>query len=144
TSGGQSAYETIRQLVLMQRFYAAKVETAVAEAIAHIRQVEANLLEHYGIQMQNLDILELGPGQFCGQMTYLSRHNRVVGIDRDIRLSRVRPTECWRMWRVNGPMRTCKTLGRKVLGFDRRYAKELSRQLGLVRLPDLDVRQGDG
>jgi SAM-dependent methyltransferase len=141
TSGGQSFRDIVRQLNSARRHFSAKIEARVTEAICEIQQVERRVVDAYGIQIQNLDVLELGPGQFPAQMTYLALHNRAIGADRDVIVQGFRPMQYVRMLRDNGPMRTAKTIGRKALGLDRRYRKELRRQLGVRRLPKLDIRR---
>lgn len=143
TSGGQTFRDIVRQATSVRRFYSTKIEGRVTEALTHIRQVECNVLDAYGVRLRDLDVLELGPGQFFGQMAYLALHNRVVGVDRDVVGSRFSPLIYVRMLSANGAVRTAKTLGRKILGFDRRYRKELCKKLGLTRLPKLDVRCAD-
>lgn len=144
TSGGQSFSDIIRQVTSARRFYSAKVESRVTEVLVHIKQVEWNVFENYGIRLRNLDVLELGPGQFPGQMAYLALHNRVIGADRDLVVHGFQPIQYARMLLGNGPMRTAKTIGRKALGFDRRYREELRRQLGVEQLPKLEIRRSEG
>jgi SAM-dependent methyltransferase len=144
TSGGQSFQDIVRQTISARRFYAQKIESQVTEALTHIEQVEQNVFEHYGIRLRNLDILELGPGQLFGQTAYLARHNRVTGVDRDLLVRGFNPLHYLKMLTINGPMRTSKTIGRKVLGFDRRYRKELCRRLGIARLPPFSIRHAGG
>ena len=78
--------------------------------------MEANVFEHYGIRLRDLEILELGPGQFFGQTAYLACYNRVTGVDRDLLARGLNPIDYVRMLTINGPMRTLKTAGRKILG----------------------------
>ena len=104
---------------------------------------EALVKQHLGLELRDLDILEIGPGQFQAQMRYLALKNRVVGIDRDVITQRVAPFAYLKMLRTNGLRRTAKTLGRKLLGVDRQFASELKRQMGLQRLPTPRVIQMD-
>jgi ubiquinone/menaquinone biosynthesis C-methylase UbiE len=143
TSGGQSLRDVIRQTVSVRRFYSKKIESRVTEALAHIQQVERNVLDIYGVRLRDLDILEIGPGQFWGQMAYLALHNRVTGADRDLIVQGLNPLGYLRMLLSNGPMRTAKTIGRKVLGFDRRYRQELCRVLRIRRMPPVSVHRAD-
>jgi SAM-dependent methyltransferase len=141
TSGGQSFRDIVRQLTSARRHYSANIEARVTESISEIKEIERHVVEAYGIRIRDLDVLEIGPGQFPGQMTYLALHNRAIGADRDVIVQGFRPMQYVRMLRDNGPMRTAKTIGRKALGLDRRYRKELRRQLGVRRLPKLDIRR---
>jgi SAM-dependent methyltransferase len=140
TSGGQSLGDIFRQIAALRRFYSAETESEVATLLFHMNQVESNVRENYGIELRNLDVLELGPGQLHGQMTYLALHNRVIGIDRDLIIEGLNPMQYITMVARNGPMRAVKTMGRKILGLDRRYRKALCDQLAVRTLPK-DVRQ---
>jgi SAM-dependent methyltransferase len=107
------------------------------------KRVESCVRERCGVELNGLDILEIGPGQFLAQMTYLSTRNRVVGIDLDVIVRGFHPLMYARMLRINGARRTAKTVGRKLLGIDRRFARELSRHLKVPRLPPVTVEQMD-
>jgi len=113
---------------------------ACVEDFLHVQSV---LSERLHFSLQNLDILEIGPGQFVSQMTCFSRCNRVVGIDLDVIVQGFAPRAYWQMLQVNGWRRTLKTIGRKVFGFDRAFARELRCQLGIMRLPRLQVLRMD-
>jgi SAM-dependent methyltransferase len=88
-------------------------------------------------------MLEVGPGQFLMQMTYFSARNRITGIDRDVVVRGFRPLAYAKMFSTNGSRRAIKTLGRKLLGVDRKYAAQLASQLNLARLPELKVEAMD-
>jgi hypothetical protein len=47
------------------------------------------------------------------------------------------------MLKQNGPARTVKTVGRKMLGLDNKAERELCRQLKVNRLPDVIYYQMD-
>jgi SAM-dependent methyltransferase len=142
-SDGQDLRDTIRQATGVRRFYSRKIESRVTEALSHIKQVERNVFDSYGLRLRDLRVLELGPGPFYGQLAYLAVHNRVTGVDRDEIVQGFNPAKYARMLLANGFMRTAKTVGRKVLGFDRRYRKELCKQLGVARLPTYDIRRAE-
>jgi len=93
--------------------------------------------------LQGLDVLEIGPGQFLAHMKCFAIRNRVVGIDSDVIVQGLNPMGYFRMLRINGTRRTIKTVGRKLMGVDRRYAAELSRQLKSRKEPRLKVYQMD-
>lgn len=76
-------------------------------------------------------------------MMYFSHRNRVVGIDQNVIAQGFDPLAYWRMLRANGGVRVLKTLGRKVLGIDRRYRRQFMRSLGLRDVPRLKVLQMD-
>ena len=127
----------------LYRGYSLNLAGRVHDAIEDARRVEARVLEHCGVELKDLDVLEIGPGQFLSQMTCLAARNRVLGVDRDLIVRGLHPRAYLQMLRTNGLRRTAKTLGRKLLGIDRRYARELQRQLALPAFPDLRVMQMD-
>jgi SAM-dependent methyltransferase len=69
--------------------------------------------------------------------------NTVVGIDLDITPQGWQVLTYIRMLRENGFIRFANTVGRKALGIDRAISLELARQLGLNKLPRLDIRHMD-
>ncbi len=133
----------IREARGLLRLHSEDVPGRVRSRIQDAQRVEASVRELCGVELENLDMLEVGPGQFLMQMTYFSARNRIVGIDRDVVVRGFRPFAYASMFATNGSRRTIKTLGRKLLGIDRRYAKQLSSQLNLKRLPELKVHAMD-
>jgi len=119
------------------------VSGRVRSEIEDARYVEATIRKLFDVEVKNLDMLEVGPGQLMLQMSYFSKNNRVIGIDSDILVRGFRPFAYISMALKNGGLRTIKTLARKFMGFDRKYARELLRQLNLKRLPPLTVREMD-
>ena len=105
-----------------------------------MRELDSELERALGGEISNLDILDVGPGQLLTQLVYFGRRNRVVGIDTDVVVTGFSPSQYARMLRRNGLQRTLKTTGRKLLRVDGRHRKELLRQLGLERMPRIDVR----
>ena len=115
------------------------------EDVAHVlkvcRDAEALVVAQTGRPIENLDALELGPGQLPRQTAYFAQRNRVTAIDLD-----VIPTSFssyFQLWRQNGFKRLAKTLGRKLLGHDRRFYAELRRQLNLEKLPSATLLRMD-
>ena len=112
-------------------------------SIEDAREAERLVKDRLGLELTNLDVLDIGPGQFLSHMTYFSVRNRVVGIDLDVIFRGFRPLGYLRMIKTNGVRRTMKTIGRKVLGVDRKVASGLRRELQIGRLPKLDVLRMD-
>jgi SAM-dependent methyltransferase len=123
--------------------FSREMQEGAKECIEDVRGVEERVLKQFDLELRDLDILEIGPGQLLGQMIYFAVRNRVVGIDLDLIVNGFSPLAYLRMLRVNGPERTAKTIGRKLLGVDRKFRSALTRELSLRRLPRLDVRQMD-
>ena len=74
-------------------------------------------------------------------LRYFGIRNNATGIDLDVVSDRLSPPAVMRMLHVNGPMRTGKTIARKMLGLDAKFNKELCRQLGVAHLPEPRVLQ---
>lgn len=143
TSEHQGIRDQFRQIASLRRRYSRDCESLVAGAVREIKQAEDRIYDRYGVRLANLDVLELGPGQLLGQMPYLSQKNRVSAADRDIIACGFQPAQYIRMVINNGVARTLKTVGRKVMGVDRRYREELCRVLSIRSLPDFTVVQAD-
>jgi SAM-dependent methyltransferase len=111
------------------------ISERVRVCIEDARRVEDCVRERFGLQLRGLDLLEIGPGQFLTQLTYFAIRNRVVGVDLDLIIRGFKPLGYAAMLKTNGARRALKTIGRKLMGIDRRYASELLRQLELERLP---------
>jgi SAM-dependent methyltransferase len=133
----------LRESLSLYRSHSLNIEGHVRSRIEDAKRVEVSVRQLCGIELQDLDILEVGPGQFLMQMTYFSVHNRIVGIDRDVVVRGFKPLAYASMFVSNGYHRTIKTLGRKLLGIDRKYASQLASQLNLHRLPKLNVHAMD-
>jgi SAM-dependent methyltransferase len=142
TSGDSSVSAFLRELRSLYR-YSQQASERARESMEDMRLREAIVNQHLGLELRGLDILEIGPGQFQAQMKYLSAKNRVVGIDLDVITQSISPLNYLRMLRTNGLRRAAKTLGRKLLGVDRKFASELQRQIGVSRLPVAKVIQMD-
>jgi len=115
----------------------------VARTIAAVRAAEAMVARVAGIELKNLDMLEVGVGQLPRQMAVLAADNRVTGIDLDVIPRGLDLGGYAAMLRTNGLKRVVKTVARKGMGFDRSLRQELARQLGVPRLPALRVEQMD-
>lgn len=143
SSGRAPVPAFLREVRSLYRSYSGNIPEKVRASIADVKRVELLVAERLGLDLRNLDILEIGPGQFLNQMKYFAIHNRVIGIDLEVISQEISALSYFNMIRTNGVRRTAKTIGRKLLGIDRRVASELVRQLGLQRPPILNVRQMD-
>jgi SAM-dependent methyltransferase len=125
----------------LTRHHQQGLDSRVAGVVGELREVEAHVLEDTGAQIKNCRVLDIGPGQHLMQMAYFAaRGNDVVGVDRDVIVQGFDPLGYWRMARWNGLGRVVKTVGRKALGIDRSYRRELRGQLGLRHsIPRLTV-----
>ena len=117
---------------------------AVDITIQRLQAAERDTEELTGFRFEDKNILEIGPGQLFRQMIYFTCRNKVIGIDLDILVSSgLHLAAYWQMLRHNGPLRTAKTIGRKVVGFDIRHRREFARRLGVTRISPLKALQMD-
>jgi len=124
-----------REALSLYRTQSSNIPDQVGGVLSHLRNLEQRIRETQGLTLENRDVLDIGVGQFLVQLQYFAKHNRVVGIDFDVIAQGLNPAQYVRMLRLNGGRRTAKTIVRKALGIDRRYASELKRQLNLASLP---------
>jgi SAM-dependent methyltransferase len=129
----------LRQASELRRVHSDPV-AAVAARLERVRELDEQLARALGHEVGGLDMLDVGPGQLLTQLLYFARRNRVVGIDTDVVVTGFSPRQYATMLRRNGLQRMLKTTGRKALGVDRRHRQELLRQLGLDKMPAVDVR----
>lgn len=120
----------LTELAQLYKYQTRDVAQQVSEFIVDIREMERDIAEAMGSPLKNKQILEIGPGQKQPHLLYFARENDYIGIDLDLPTLRIGPKALWRMWRTNGAVRTLKTLGRRVLGIDAAFKKEMIKQLG--------------
>ena len=83
-----------------------------------------------GSELKGLKVLDVGCGQQLKLARYFAlRQNDVTGIDYNAVPLGFDPRGYWKLARSNGPVRVIKTLGRKVLGVDARFSRDLLRTL---------------
>ncbi len=116
-----------------------RIDRYFAELGRHEEMVE----RRFGRKIQDMEILEIGPGPFLVHMRYFSQRNRVTGIDLDVVPHGFGLNQYWRMWRQNGTRRTLKTIIRKAIGIDRHYHREVRKRLGSHADSNLRVLQMD-
>jgi ubiquinone/menaquinone biosynthesis C-methylase UbiE len=93
------------------------------------------VFEHAGLTLRGLEMLDVGAGQRLVQMRYFrALGNEVVGVDRDLIVQGFELRGYLKMIQSNGFRRAVKTAGRKALGYDFRFNRELERRLG-AKLP---------
>ncbi len=112
-----------------------------AATVRAARQIEAAVFERTGVRLENLKVLEVGPGQQLRYMRCFAQKNEVIGIDTDVILQGLGPSDVLKMVRTNPWMRTLKTLGRVALGRDSRFLSALARELGVEKLGPLPTAQ---
>ncbi len=133
----------MREGLHLYRQHAKDIPEQVRITIERLRHLETLVREHTGLTVENVRVLEIGPGQKLRQMLYFACKNQVVGIDLDVIPVGLRPGPYLAMLRTNGFIRTGKTVTRKLLRLDAAFTRELLNQLGAAETPRLDIRQMD-
>jgi SAM-dependent methyltransferase len=122
-------------------------DDAVAERVSviaeRLRRDEARIAHGLGRVFKGLDVLIIGPGPYLVEPRFFGQHNEVTAIDLDVIPHGLAPGPYLQMLRQNGLGRLLKTVGRKVLGVDRRHARAWQRELRTNRLPEPELVQGD-
>lgn len=107
-----------------------------------VLQAEARMSACLEKPVENLRILEIGPGQGLERARYFGIKNEVIGLDLDVIPEQINLAAYLRMLRVNGFGRLAKTVGRKVfVGSANENA--WSKVVGTGKLTPPHMRQGD-
>jgi SAM-dependent methyltransferase len=115
----------------------------IRDLLAELHEAERLIEATTGMRVVGKDVLEVGPGQLPRQLAYFALRNNVVGIDLDVIPTGFDLPGYFKLWQSNGARRLIKTVGRKLLGFDATFSRELKRQLGVKRLPPPRTRAMD-
>lgn len=132
--GGGSSIQEFRDLVRASKIAAARIESDVRRECAQVYDpAAATIRQLLGRDLDGCTALEIGPGQWLAQARYFGRWARVTGIDLDVLPQGFDLPGYLHMLKSNGWRRVAKTLGRKVLGFDRQILAAYQRVMGPVK-----------
>ncbi len=92
-------------------------------------EVEFAFTNATGSSLSAKSVLVVGAGQTKREVIALGLANEVTAIDLDVIPHGWRPGPYVKLCRENGPVRAAKTVGRKLLGIDRRFTKSLCASL---------------
>jgi SAM-dependent methyltransferase len=130
----------IREVQQLYRMGKQEVSDRVYFTLAEVHQCAKFLHEDFGLKLEGLDILEVGPGRLLEHLRALSVKNRVTGIDMEI----IPQGEDWsdyvELLRHSPVPRTAQAVMRKLLGGDTLFEKSLAQTFGVegfARLPVL-------
>ncbi|MEM1422996.1 MAG: class I SAM-dependent methyltransferase, partial [Planctomycetota bacterium] len=113
---------------------AKRTSDGARESLERLRQADADMIRHGAPDpLEGLRMLDVGPGQLPRQQWYYAINNDVLGIDLDVCPFGFDPGAYLRMLRLNGPLRTVKTVVRKAMGVDRAFAKAMRADMGVDR-----------
>jgi SAM-dependent methyltransferase len=134
----------VRELLELVRRVRHDALGEAAAVDAHLRSIERRVVEEFGLPSEGLRVVDLGCGQQLRHAAWLSVKHAVVGVDLDV--VPVSVSDYRVMWVENGPYRTVKTVGRQLLGVDRRFHAALRRRVGpagAIELVRSDVARPD-
>lgn len=110
--------------------------------INHLREAEARMTKALGRPVNDLDVLEIGPGQDLARTIFFGRSNRATVFDHDVIAIGLDPGRYRMMLARNGLARCLKSVANEIL--IGRYARaRLLRFLGLSSLPHPRFLEGD-
>jgi ubiquinone/menaquinone biosynthesis C-methylase UbiE len=135
----------VRELEYLRRIHLQDSATMVAEFLANAAEIESLVQEWTGLRIKGLKVLDVGCGQQLKLAQYFAlRQNDVTGIDYNAVPLGFDPRGYWKLARANGPTRLMKTLGRKVLGVDARFSRDLLRAMADAKPQPIAAHQMDG
>ena len=136
--GWQRFRELSALYTFRRRIQADEAQQLVQGVSEHVARIETVL----GEPLRDKRILEVGPGQLLKRARIFAAHNQVMGIDLD-ELPSGGFGGLLKTWRVNGPVRALKTLGRRALGLDRQFLRSLHAILPETRGVNVEFRRCD-
>ncbi len=139
TSGIMSLPARLKEMAALYYMHSRNIPARVRITIERLRHIERLIELQTHVRLENLRILDIGPGQKLTHMRYFACKNTVVGIDLDVIPQGFSPLGYVKMLRLNGITRAAKTIGRKLLKLDAKFSNELGRQLGIRRFKKLPV-----
>ena len=134
---------SLRQVMHALRSDDATIAEYVATRAQRLQRDQERMARALGRRVDDSDILIVGPGPYMVEPRFFGRNNKVTAVDLDVLPSGWGPGPYLQMWRMNGFGRFAKTVGRKILGVDRRHARAWQRELKVARLEDPILIQGD-
>lgn len=140
---GARILERVREAVQLVAMVRRGPDKAVESTIRTFELTQQRVRDLTGVVLERKRILEIGPGQQLRTLRCFSLANDVTGIDMDVIAQSLAPRELIRMLRANPPLRTAKTVLRKALGFDARFAETLARRLSVPGFAPIRVLRMD-
>jgi SAM-dependent methyltransferase len=132
-----------REALTLYRFLSTNMEKQVGDFLTDMRGYQSCIEKHFGAPLRDKTIYEIGCGQLLKNARFFGARNQVVAVDLDEIASSWSLSASWNMLRKNGPMRLLKTTARKIVGIDRSYIAELTRQMPATANARIKVLQRD-
>lgn len=137
----------VQEVSALYRRKRSQAAAQVAKTLAELATVDEAMTAMLGSALENRRILIVGPGQHSTEVLYWARHgNDVVGVDLDPAPEHASIGDYLRIWRSSGGIRLIKTLGRRLLGIEASYRRQITEQLpdaGTGRYEVLAMDAGD-
>lgn len=92
-----------------------QIDESMVTLLDLVKESEQRIQRQLGKKVEQLRILEIGPGQGLERARYFGRKNRVIGMDLDVIPVGFDVPSYLRMWRENGAGRVVKSVGRQLL-----------------------------
>jgi SAM-dependent methyltransferase len=143
TSVSRGVSAKIKDFVRLYQLRTENQKSSVDMTVSQLKRSDQSFLELTGEKLENKDVLIVGTGQMLREAMGLGAHNRLVGIDLDVMPQGWKPGPYIELLRTNGPTRAAKTIGRKILGIDRKFNASLRAALQISTEPNVRLLQMD-
>lgn len=125
---------SLRELKDLYQFNHVGLEGRVAKIIGHMREDERRITACLGREATALEVLDVGPGQRAPYQYYFSGSNTYTGIDIEPRQTGNVVAGFIDDLRHRGNVRAIKTMGRRLLGVDKRFHQRMCEELRIKEL----------
>lgn len=136
--GLQRSFQQLKHALRQRK----QVDQSMALLYHSLSQHEQRIEKELGRPVEDLRILEIGPGQGLERARYFGQRNEVYAIDLDVIPLRSDPVSYIRMVRTNGLGRVMKTTGRRLM-IGRAQEAAWARTIGARQYRDPILVQGD-
>ena len=92
-----------------------QIDQGMVTLLELVKESEQRMQRQLGKKVEQLRMLEIGPGQGLERARYFGRKNKVVGMDLDVIPVGFDLRSYAQMWRENGAGRVAKSIGRRLL-----------------------------
>lgn len=130
TSTHVSFFQRIREIYFLIKNFFNIDPRYIKWTVDTYRVTQKRIAKHFTKPLDNLDVLDIGPGQQLRYAFCWSGENRVTGLDTDVIVYKPSLKDYIRMFRTNSLLRVMKTLFRKFMGYDNKFIAMLEQELG--------------
>jgi SAM-dependent methyltransferase len=138
-SGG--IVDRLKDVVRLYQVRTRNVEGSIEMTKSQLVASQKCFSGYTSVPLVDREVLIVGVGQTQREVIGFGMENRVTGIDLDVIPQGWRPGQYVRLLRQNGGMRFAKTVGRKMLGIDRKSTAQLAKALGVTKKPAVKLLQ---